>query len=104
MLYFQAQVSFTLIVGIVIGFTIAFIILAPQTIYKPHNEYYNKYAEILDGHGHSHQHNRDFHDEEEMNDVEGPSEHVGNHDENDTFHRMTDSRYLVITFIFFADF
>lgn len=71
------------------GFTIAFIFLAPRTIYKPINGYFKQDYETLDAHRHNHR-DVDAHEEEEMDNVSGPKENVGSHQDNDTFHTMLD--------------
>lgn len=80
------------------GFTLAFVILAPHTLYRPSNTYrfvspnkiYLKEGEQpeLSAHGHD-GHDHDVHDEADMENFAGPDEEVGFHDENDTFHKMT---------------
>lgn len=81
------------------GFTLAFVILAPNTLYRPTNTYRfvnpnKKFVEEdlpeLSAHGHD-GHDHDIHDEADMENLAGPDEEVGFHGENDTFHKMTDS-------------
>lgn len=94
----QNQTTFSLITGIVVGFTFAFLVLAPSTVYKPSLQYYRDHPRNLhnedefqiNSHGHMHEHH-DFHNEEDMDGLEGPNAAVGDHSENDTFHRMTDT-------------
>ncbi|KAJ8927315.1 hypothetical protein NQ314_020229 [Rhamnusium bicolor] len=99
----QKQIYFSLIVGIAVGFTIAFVFLAPNTLYRPLHTYHfpSRYdAKILekiqenelDPHGHGMDDDHDIHDHEEMEKFAGPEEDVGYHDEGDTFHLMTDTR------------
>uniref|UniRef100_V5I8Y7 N-acetylgalactosaminide beta-1,3-galactosyltransferase n=1 Tax=Anoplophora glabripennis TaxID=217634 RepID=V5I8Y7_ANOGL len=94
----QKQLYFSLVAGIAVGFTLAFVILAPNTLYRPSNTYRfvgwsnnrpEEGSHRLSAHGHD-GHHHDAHDEEEMEDAAGPDEEVGFHDENDTFHKMTD--------------
>lgn len=95
----QKQLYFSLVAGIAVGFTLAFVILAPNTIYRPDNtyrfinpkkEFHEEELLELSAHGHD-GHHHDIHDEEEMENLAGPEEEVGFHDENDTFHKLTDS-------------
>ncbi|XP_057658309.1 glycoprotein-N-acetylgalactosamine 3-beta-galactosyltransferase 1-like isoform X2 [Diorhabda carinulata] len=96
----ENKTTFCLITGIVIGFTLAFIVLAPSTVYRPANEYskmyksgtlkkYDNEPPPIDNHGHRDNHH-DFHNEDELDDVEDVGD-VGQHGDNDTFHKMTDS-------------
>lgn len=71
----------------VLGFTAAFLVLAPRTIYKPINGYFPRDSERLDPHSH-HVHEHDAHNEEEMENISGPQGNVSTHSENDTFHHM----------------
>ncbi|KAJ8972791.1 hypothetical protein NQ317_004475 [Molorchus minor] len=102
----QKQLLFSLIAGIVIGFTLAYILLSPNTIYHPQNSYHildkldrkqeNPQSHdkdthgYLDAHGHD-SHDHDVHDEEDMEKYAGPEEEVRFHNENDTFHQMTNT-------------
>ncbi|KAJ8923080.1 hypothetical protein NQ315_001632 [Exocentrus adspersus] len=83
----QKQLYFSLVTGIAVGFTLAFILLAPNTLYRPSNTYSLLHQ---DAHGHDHG-DHDVHDEEEMERFAGPEAPVGSHDDNDTFHKMTDT-------------
>lgn len=85
----QQQGYFTFLIGLVVGFTIAFLFLAPRTIYKPINGYFKQDYQVLDSHRHNHR-DRDAHEEEEMDNISGPQENVGTHQENETFHNMFD--------------
>ncbi|KAJ8959084.1 hypothetical protein NQ318_022341 [Aromia moschata] len=104
----QKQLYFSLVVGIAIGFTVAFVLLAPNTLYKPQNLYRfaSKYdlreteateTKHLDAHGHD-EDDHHAHDEEEMEKYSGPEEEVGSHDENDTFHQMTNTEIADILY------
>lgn len=86
---FQKQEYLILLIGLVIGFTVAFVVLAPNTIYRPVNNYYHEEYVPLDSHNH-HRHSHDAHGEDEMEHLAGPEGNMGHHDENDTFHHMLD--------------
>lgn len=66
------------------GFTATFLLLAPNTVYKPVNGYFKGGFGNLDAHRHHH----DAHSEEEMAKYSGAKGNVGEHNENDTFHHM----------------
>uniref|UniRef100_A0A6P7G9E9 Glycoprotein-N-acetylgalactosamine 3-beta-galactosyltransferase 1 n=1 Tax=Diabrotica virgifera virgifera TaxID=50390 RepID=A0A6P7G9E9_DIAVI len=85
--FMRERSTFCLIAGVVVGFTVAFIVLAPSTIYKDNLKHLRQ---VIHSHGHSDGHHHDFHNEDEMDDVDVVGE-VGEHGENDTFHLMTDS-------------
>ncbi|CAG9862134.1 unnamed protein product [Phyllotreta striolata] len=88
--------TFCLLTGIVVGFTIAFVFLAPSTVYRgdkgaPVRRTKDSRPPRIDSSGHEHEHD-EFHREEDMENLRGPDQDVGEHNENDTHHRMTDSR------------
>ncbi|CAG9812858.1 unnamed protein product [Phaedon cochleariae] len=93
------QSHFCLLIGLVMGFTIAFVVIAPNTLYRPKNEYFSfhpRSGQIDDSpehpgpHGHDHE-NFEFHNKGGLKHFIGPNEHVSTHNDNDTFHKMTNS-------------
>lgn len=87
---FQRQSYLTFAVGLVVGFTGTFLLLAPRTVYRPVNGYFKDRFGRLDSHSRNehHHHEYDAHNEDEMADISGPEGSVGEHNENDTFHHM----------------
>lgn len=84
---FQRQGYLIFTIGLVTGFTITFLLLSPNTVYKPINGYFKEDYETLHSHGHN-KRRHDAHSEEDMDNLSGPTGNVGEHNENDTFHNM----------------
>nr|XP_023016950.1 glycoprotein-N-acetylgalactosamine 3-beta-galactosyltransferase 1-like [Leptinotarsa decemlineata] len=98
----QNKLYFYLVVGIVIGFTIAYVTLTPTTTYKYSDDYHNHPKNVRFHKSHQNKKNNsvdhdhedkyeDYHRESDMDSVLGPKEEVGAHNDNDTFHKMTNT-------------